>query len=224
MAIYIRAFHHIASELDLMNEYVLTVRGALKSAHEKFNKRVGAIIADMDEEQAQEYINDSAEDDIALGDLFPALNSSWTFVSIISFLEHQLVYICREVGAAKANYAKGDFSPKKGVLDACKDRLKELSIAIPASGAEWSELKKLQEIRNTIVHRLGEVEEDISGGRDAELYRYTHARNDIKIEYQKIVPTHAFCQHAIELVRSFLGQVVALIPKGLYATPTERPR
>lgn len=222
MAIYVRAFHHIGSELDLIDQYVLTVRSALKSAHEKFSEDVGARIANMDEEEAQEYINDSADDDIALGDLFPALSSSWTFVSIMSFLEHQLVYICREVGAA--NYAKGDFRPKRDVLDSCKKRLKELSIAIPASGVEWNELKNLQEIRNTIVHRLGEVEEDISGGRDAELYRYMHGRNDIKIEYRKIVPTHEFCQHAIELVRSFLGQIVALIPKELYASPTGRPR
>jgi hypothetical protein len=58
--------------------------GALKSVHEKFSKDVGARIANMDEEEAQEYINDSADDDIALGDLFPALSSSWTFVSIMS--------------------------------------------------------------------------------------------------------------------------------------------
>lgn len=215
MAIYPRAFHHIGSELDVMREYVLTMRNALRQAHKTLHSDVGKMVVGMSEEESQEVFNDYADDDIFLGDYFPALSSSWTFVSIYSFLEHQLVYICRAVKEAKGE--KTNFQPRVRVLDKCKEQLKTLEIAVPTDGQEWQELKIFQEIRNTIVHRLGEVEENTPRGRNESVYNYVQKRTDITIDYLKIISTDDFCLHVIEAVRDFLDRIIALVPKELYS-------
>lgn len=228
MGISRRAFHHIDSELDVMTYYVETSRSSLKDAHQQLHDRVAKRVAGMSEDEAQEVINDFAEDDIIVGDLFPAISSSWTFVSITSFIEHQLVYITRVVGE---ELGSSEFRPQRSVLDSCKDQMKALNLPLPTGDCAWQEMKMFQEVRNIIVHRLGEVDErkETPPGEVPEVYRdeqvckYIGKRKDITIDYLKIVPTHEFCLHAIETGRSFLRSVVALIPKNLYDTK-ERER
>lgn len=217
MGIYLRAFHHIGTELNLMTEYVYTMRAALREAHEANTARVRAQAKGLPEEEANEVYNDSYEDDMCLGDLFPALSGTWTFISIMSFLEHQMVYICRQVEAAKDN--NEIFKPRAGVLDACKDFLKKRGVAVPAGGKEWGEIKHFQLLRNAIVHRLGELEEFVQGvkGEDDGIHAYVKRRTDVSITDNKLILTHEFCLVAIEVVRTFLKQVVDLIPRNLYA-------
>jgi len=57
VAIYIRAFHRIGSELDLMERYVFTMRAALHEAHQEMREQVQKRAADLPEEEATEVYN-----------------------------------------------------------------------------------------------------------------------------------------------------------------------
>ncbi|MDB5344994.1 MAG: hypothetical protein JWP89_3371 [Schlesneria sp.] len=226
MGIYRRAFHRIGYELDQMREYVLTVSGALRTVHERHVKEIRERAKWMDPDEAQELYNDSAEDDISLGDLFPALSASSTLVAIMSFLEHQLVYICREVESARTG-KPSSFKPKNPVLKNCVDHLGKYGITVSMANPECAAVTNLQETRNAIVHQLGELDYDeVTQKKDRgfKVYSFLNGRSDAKVIEQhlegplKIVLTHPFCLEAIEGVRNFLNQIVALVPKGLYST------
>lgn len=207
-------------ELALIREYVQSTATWINEAYQKHRDAIRKQIEGMADGEAQDVINDGADSDMLLTDVYPTISSGWTFVSIVSYLEHELVFLCRWIERRKTG--SHNFYPKKAVLECCKDQLKVLGIAPPTGHSTWQELKRFQDIRNVLVHRLGEVDEDVPAGRDEDLYKYVAKRDDIAILFQRIKTTPAFCLHAIEAVTEFVKQVNALIPSHLLDPPDPR--
>lgn len=225
MALYSRQFHDIDSELDLVQEYVLTVAGALKSAHKTLREDICNKVAGRSADESQRIVNDYAEDDLLLGDYFPAINASWTFVSVISFIEHQAFQICRALQSADQGKLGVDDLRGAG-MDACKVYLKKAhDIDLTSIRPAWDELDVRRKIRNVIVHRLGHLKEPESKD-DLSIYSLIDGRNDLSVDaFRRIVLTQEFVQDTVEIARSFLKSATALIPKEYFERPaTDRPR
>lgn len=172
----------------------------------------------MAPDDTQEIIHDSAEEAILLDDLFAALSNNSTFVAVYLFLEHQLIYIRDQM----RKLFKTEFSVRdlQGTgIGSYKTYLKKLcNIDIPQLGTQWQEIQQLQRVRNVIVHRLGELEDEGSNGkkaRDDDVHAYLKARADASNQYNKVVLPHEFCLHSIEVVREFLAHIVIAVPHDL---------
>jgi hypothetical protein len=204
-------------ELDLMREYVQKTELWMNEAYREHSDSIRCKIKGLKPDEAVDIINYGAEADMLLTDVYPTISSSWTFVSIVSYVEHELVYLCRWIEIKQKG--SHSFYPRNGVLDCCKAQMKALGLAPPTGGASWQELKIFQDIRNVIVHRLGEVDNNDETGRDRAIYRaiysYVAKRSDIEVSFHRLKTTHEFCLHAIAVVKEFINQLEAIIPPHL---------
>src|SRR5690606_27233002 len=84
-------------ELELMREYVQKSEKWMNEAYREHSDAIKKQIVGLEEDAAQDIVNEAADVDMLLSEVYPAISSSWSFVSIVSYLEHELVYLCRWV-------------------------------------------------------------------------------------------------------------------------------
>jgi hypothetical protein len=209
-------------QLDEMCEYLGTVRTAMDKEFERFCRRVKRSSSKMSPDDAAEFEEWHADTAFALSQRFPRLVRQTAFVATYSFLECELVNYCEHIRTAKGFKKSVDDMHGLGIHAARAYLTSQSKIRLPKKDPDWKRILRLGEIRNAIVHNLGQVDvrETKDKKKDAktkELRNFLRATPTIATEgLDRVVLSEQFCLDAIETVRAFLTKVLDLIPDELF--------
>jgi len=205
----------IRSECDQLTEYVTEIHKSLAGSHKALEKSVAEAIDKTEDEDAQQEIAISFLDpEHNLLEVFPAMFSAATFVSIYSYLEHEMVGLCKDIEKRRKLSIALDDLAGAGIDQAAKYLEKICAIKEPKKGAAWSEIKHMQHVRNALVHRRGIMREKTATEDPEKAMReYVNSRPAISINSaETLVLTKDYCLHAVKTIRDYLLETVGKLP------------
>ncbi len=149
-----------------------------------------------------------------LGSTFPAMSNAATFVSILSYLEHEMFSLCARLQKNK-KYALGvkDLSGS-GIEQAANYLEKVCEVREFRKDQVWGDVSKLQKLRNIVVHRSGILRE-LQGTNDPDKEIRTYALEKGFLAGStavELVLTKTFCFKAIETVQEMLWILIDRVP------------
>lgn len=122
------------------------------------------------------------------------------FISLYAFLESRLVEECRyQEQWGKTKLPLTDVT--SGGIDKAKDCLKG---QVDFGGREWQEIRKLQRLRNFVVH-CGNSFENVKSACDERcLKEYVAQEQALSLRWKGIVFHEGFCENALDTIDRFL--------------------
>lgn len=204
-----------AHEMDLFREYIEIVHEALERLQFSHSSYVEREVAAEPDEQQKQYIEMyHSEEGSKLESTFPAKCNAATFVSILSYLEHELFSLCHRLQHnKKRNLGVKDLSGS-GIEQAANYLEKVCEVREFRKDKFWQDVMKLQKLRNVVVHRNG-ILKDIQGkndpDKDIRSYALEHGLLPDASSVE-LVLTKSFCLEAIETVGSVLWIVIDRVP------------
>lgn len=91
---------------------------------------------------------------------FPNILRTSVFLSLYSFLENQLVVLCKQIQSRKRISLSVNDLNDSGIEKASKYLKKVVGIDFPDNTKEWTYIKQCNQLRNCIVHNGGIVNEE----------------------------------------------------------------
>lgn len=191
-------------------DYVDQMGRLLNEEQGRFDRWVGEKTADLSEQENakfKEWYADMAWDVHAA---FPAFLWQSTLVSVYTFLEHELMAICKHYKREHNDPTPVERGRAKGIF-AARQYLGSIGINIPAADAIWSDICRLNRVRNQLVHAHGYLD---GSGRANQIEAYINrraaaGRPGITIgSGNRIVITREYCNESLELVGNFFFNVL----------------
>jgi len=205
----------VGIELDHLKDCIETVNKSFEEAFERLGERVSEQTKGLSPEKANELAEWFAGDAFNLKEHFPAYTNSAMFVALYSYLEHELLQICKKLEQAKVPIK---IKERGGIQDHRKS-LVDAGIKFPEKSPEWKEICKLQHVRNVIAHRRGYVKRPKKGeprdpkDRDVQVIRHLARKKSARLKGADQVELQAaFCLEFIEVIRSFIEKLVKRLP------------
>ena len=199
----------LGTEIGMIRGYIESVASAFEREFDAFDAKVAEEAAKLPEGMRAEFVEDRSDTAFNLTLHFPALTWQTTFVTIYSFLEHEMTAVARWVGKhlkIERSPTKGDFSVIVNVQRFLTDRC---AIAFPASDAPWMEILQYTDLRNAIVHGRGQV----CGAKNAaEVRKYVESKPTLTIEgADQVRVSKEFCEEVLHNVESLLKSLFNLV-------------
>ena len=203
------------NKLTDLKQYVSTVDEAFKNKLDTLGKDFEEYTKDMTPEQRDWYAEWEAGEAFQLAEDFPALMWQTAFIQMYITFEYSILDLCERVRRAK-RIPEPVTGKDKGITAAQKFLTKagvKCPIDGPLNGPIWRDLQQMNELRNVFVHRMGQIYDEPSN----ELVNFIERKKAaIKIDsIGRITLTEGFCLEAIELVRTFFADVLAVVPDDL---------
>ena len=205
----------IDMELDRIRDYIATMETALRKEFETlkagFEAKLKEISSEDDADDANTLFNSHARE---LLEDFPALCYRSTFVTTYSFFESELFHVCDYLQSKRSLTLSVRDIAGKGIDQARTYFAKVIGVQFPTGTQEWQTIRKLQRVRNAIVHLGGQLAIPRDGtDRHAEIRKCVNGLPGAKVDNtSQIVLSQEFCQYAIETVRGFLKKLNEAVP------------
>jgi hypothetical protein len=169
--------------------------------HENEEENEDNIFSDKDEKNDVPW-SIFLEDRFLYASEFPNILRTSLFISCYSFLENQLVMLCKEIHKKrKLALSLSDLSGN-GIEKAHKYLKKVAQLEFPDQSKDWNFLRKCNLIRNCLVHNGGTIPDN-----DTKLLSAVNSINSINVKYipfeKKIELEKEFCFDLIESIRNF---------------------
>jgi hypothetical protein len=163
----------------------------------------------LSNEQLEEYYEQLSREGFLLSTEFPALVRRTAFVHLYSIFEKALVRLCERVHECNRRLASPSADKKnKGIHKAQQYLKRTAKVPFPDQNSDWEALRRMGDLRNWFVHSTGK--QKISGKLEAYLKKKpSMVRIGLK---NSITLQEGFCPHAIDVVRRFYAQLLAVIP------------
>jgi len=91
---------------------------------------------------------------------FPSLQRWSALLTVCSYFEHELDKLCRLYQSEKSFAITVDDLRDKRIDRSTRYLQKVVGLNVHRASQEWQEIKKIQKIRNDIVHRSGKLRDD----------------------------------------------------------------
>lgn len=191
----------IIAGVENLREYLRTMASCLTEELERFNAWIDHEAEKITDEEERERFFDFYQDDHwRRSDVFPNMMHSSLFVSTYSFFEHQMMSVCDHVQRRRGFAVSVKDVQGRGYIGQVQTYLKKVAeIEFPDGSQEWQAIKNFQTIRNAIVHRDGELNQDAAVTLKSFL-ESNHAKLD---EYNRVHLTTEFCKAFIDAVEAF---------------------
>lgn len=204
-----------ADEMDLFREYIGIVHEALERVHASHLDRVARQLSEEPDEQRRQYIEMYyACEGSKLGSTFPAKSNAATFVSILSYLEHEMFSLCARLQKNKKHVLGVKDLSGSGIEQAANYLEKVCEVREFRKDQVWGDVVKLQKLRNIVAHRSG-ILRDHQGKNDPdkEIRTYALAKGLLADSSAvELVLTKSFCFEAIETVQGILWILIDRVP------------
>lgn len=197
-------------ELDRFKSYVEAAQTWLENESVRLEGEFTSKLQTLSEDEAHEAYGWYMGDECNLKEEFPALCNSSTLVAIYSFLEHHLAMIGVQVRQNRNIKLTVRDVAGKGIDQSRNYLTKVLGFDDPTDLTEWNEIRSLQRLRNHLVHAMGHRDPYMLGVQDkhVELRKYVLAHGGKVDHVHRIIITPELCLHAVEVIRSFLKQLM----------------
>lgn len=158
-----RWYDTVRFESELLRTYAQNIEGQIKESIDKYHKEKEVVIDEIDGEFANitEFHQGLDGSTYDLGSVFeeyfPNLQRRSALITLFSFLEFQLDELCKLFqGDQKFSISLSDLKDK-GIDRSYSYLTKVVGLNIDKSSAIWNELKRIQGLRNVIVHNDGRM-------------------------------------------------------------------
>jgi hypothetical protein len=212
----------VISELEQMARYLDLMNSGIQDNQQKLEADLKAMTNNMTEEERSDFYDFHEDDMIEAGSDFP----TWLFSSFIinwySFIEYQLISLCKILGFKISASIQDNTRPLEGIGGASKF-LKEAE-KYKIDNAHWAELQKVRKIRNKLVHEGGILilkptkskhSKQIDLGEDgvlylpidSDLYRYLSEHNLYRVGQSRFTPSYTYCKHLVKFGTDLLTKI-----------------
>lgn len=162
------------------------------------------------EDELKKYTHDPElgiiEDDMSyeywqLAETFPKILRNSLLITCYSFLEYQLIEICKSQKGKKSLQVDVTDLSGKGV-ERSRNYLKKVAGIDFAEDVSWSEIRHITLIRNFIVHKNGILDNSENAKK---IRAYIDKRSDISLDERNTIILGAnYCRHVINILETFL--------------------
>jgi hypothetical protein len=132
--------------------------------------------------------------------IFASILRKSLFISLYAFLESRMVEECRYRG----RWGKTALPLADVIGGGIEEAKKCLKGQVDFSGSEWGEIKKLQRLRNFIVHCGDSFENVKSEHHEKPLKQYVAEEQALSLKGDGIVFHKGFCEKALDAIERFL--------------------
>lgn len=182
--------HFYMSYLTNLEEFFTMQRGEINYKFDEFMTKESDDEMRSKAEQAQEY------ELRAINEFENLLRKSFV-VNIYSFLENRMVSECR----ARTIEGKPPKFSGRDVIGQIKTYFKEtLHANFPSHTSEWNEIKKIQKLRNCIIHSQGRLNKD----EDDNLKEYIARNRNLNLIHNEVYIRKGYCDATYHTIKTFL--------------------
>ena len=196
---------NVQQEVEIIGRYLVSVTSAFETEYSRYDESLKNIPDDLPVDQVELLAEDHAEiqDDYVVR--FPAFAHETTFVSTYSFLECQMMNICRSVGCHLKIRLGPEELKDKGIV-AAKTYLEKLcGITVP-SGTLWNNATQFGVLRNIFTHSGGRVKAD---NKPVQQY-VTASCGKLAIRDGRLQISRDFCSDVLDNVKELLESLLRL--------------
>ncbi|MED4971372.1 hypothetical protein, partial [Parageobacillus toebii] len=166
-------------------------------------------------------------------DEFPNILRKSFIISLYSFLEQELIRICRHIEKNNSFEVRLDDIKDKGIFK-CHEYLTEIAkIDFSTVNNEWEKIKKINKIRNHFVHNGSDILDKVVKPKsnkerkinqtfrafeyfklaeEDKIYtKFRESMNDKKILKYHVKITSEFCKEALNIIKSFFDKLTDLL-------------
>src|SRR3972149_3640003 len=145
--------------LKRLLEYSDLLEQALYEHLKGFHEWADEEASKLPEEDREGFYQYFGEDEWEISELFPNILQSSLFLTCYSFLEIELVALCKRLGQQKGCTPSYDEFRKKGSdLQKVHRYLKKVAgVSFPYNTTAWHEIQEWTRIRNVLVHNDGQL-------------------------------------------------------------------
>lgn len=196
-------------KLDELEDYAATFESLLLSEQERLATDVKSKISNMPQNEKEELEDYYSSDLVIVLEIFPYVLRTGFLVSCCSFLEAELMLLCKYL-ENRHNYS---LSPKdlrdKGIVLYQTYLKKVVQTSFPDQSNSWNEIMFFNDIRNVIVHRGGVVEKDSIKARIEKSQYMTVDHHNVV----QLLPK--FSEHAVVVIREFFEELFEHLDRNL---------
>lgn len=204
-----------AHDMDLFREYLGMVHGALDRVQMSHCSRVAREVSEEPDEEQKQYLEMyHADEGSKLENTFPAMCNATTFVSILSYLEHEMFSLCARLQTNKKRSLGVKDLSGGGIEQAANYLEKVCEVRDFRRNRVWEDVVTLQKLRNILVHRSGILREiQRKNDPDKEIRTYALEKGLLAgSSAVDLVLTRSFCFEAIETVQRMLWILIDRVP------------
>jgi hypothetical protein len=185
-------------KLDRLEQFATVVEETLSSKATAFDAEVSAGAASLDHEVRQDYFEYHAEEFAELSDELPTVLRYAVLAAADTALETYLNNTCQTYAEVENAQVRLDDLTGRGIRRARSYLTKVAGIAVPG-GSTWTNVIRLHELRNCVIHADGHVSTSL-----AELRAWSPSIAGLQItEWGQIRLAREFTSEALKAYRAF---------------------
>ncbi len=132
---------------------------------------------------------------------FPSMQRRSALLTISGYFEHELNKLCKQYQSEKSfKLALSDISGK-GISRSSKYLEKVAGLDVHKTSKEWNQIKKIQKIRNVIVHQDGKLH-DHQGNPIMDAINYIKEINSLDGEYEVVIKK-GFLEYVVGIYKQY---------------------
>lgn len=194
--------HLITSEIEELREVTSLIDNLMTEEVKKFNSRIDKMAQGLSKEEQDEFYGWHSDDYWRLSKAFPNVTAASLFVTNYSFLEYQLIFICKSLHSIKKFPIKLLDLKGEGIFLAQNYLKKVVGISdFPDQTAQWNEICQYNRIRNFIVHNNSQLD-DSDRAKAIKLY-ITNKSSIILDPHDRFELSMTFISEAIDIIEAF---------------------
>lgn len=191
-------------QLERLKDYLDKLEAYLEEAKEEFGNWADAEAAKLPLSERDQYDDVLSEEYSLYSEVFPRILRNSFLVTLHSFLESELAWICESLRRKKKipiSWSELHGSPP----ERAKVYISKLGGLDFPTGRSWRQINSYMTIRHCIVHRTGSV----SGfSKEKELRDYCSKQAGISIDTDgNLVLSKDFCLQAVSTLQEFFEEL-----------------
>lgn len=166
-------------ELRWLKGYVLFLDGSI----DRELREIKLAASNSDDER---YIDKLIDDHYMVGFHFSKHTMYTSFTLVHSFLERSLSDIVEQISKDRPDVIRPSDLAGEDSADRSKNYLKKV-VRLDLSSGAWSELRPYIEVRNLLVHSLGEIRSDCKPKRKQIVEQFSRSNSNLSIDSNSLV-------------------------------------
>ena len=194
-------------ELERLKDYLEKLEAYLEEAKEKFENWANAEAAKLPSSEREQFDDALSEEYSLYSEVFPRILRSSFLVTLHSFLESELAWIC-ESSRTKRDIPISWSKLRGSSMERAKVYILKLGGLDFPTGQPWTEIKSYIDIRNCIVHAAGNVRELRNQQEKKRLCDYCSKQAGISIDADgNLALSKEFCLQAVSTLQGFFEEL-----------------